>query len=78
MLCCSLQGRRSSQRLGVHGGEDAVEARQRPGLHALHPKGSNKKAAFIKEIFYPRLNLCEGDKTASLFKKPHVKEDILI
>lgn len=46
MLCRSLQGRRSSQRLGVHGGEDAVEARQRPGLHALHPKGIEQEGRF--------------------------------
>lgn len=43
VLCCSLQGCRSSQRLGVHGGEDAVEARQSPGLHALHPGGKKRE-----------------------------------
>lgn len=42
-------------------------------------KESNKKVAFVTEVFYPRLNLCEGDKTASLFKKKiSHKEDILI
>lgn len=45
VLCCTLQGCRSSQRLGIHGGEDAVEARQRPGLHTLHPKG--QKGTFL-------------------------------
>ena len=37
VLCCSLQGCCSSQRLSIHGGEDAVEAGQSPGLYALHP-----------------------------------------
>lgn len=43
VLRCTLQGGRSSQTLGIHGGEDAVEARQRPGMHALHPKGTKRR-----------------------------------
>lgn len=42
VLCCSLQGCRSSQRLGIHGGEDAMETRQRSGLHTLHSKGEKR------------------------------------
>lgn len=42
VLCCALQSCRSSQWLGIHGGEDAVETRQRPGLHTLHPKGQKR------------------------------------
>lgn len=37
VMCCSLQGCLSAQRLCIHGGEDAVEAGQRPGLNPLHP-----------------------------------------
>lgn len=34
-----LQGRRATQRLRIHGGEDTVEACQCAGLDTLHPKG---------------------------------------
>ena len=35
----ALEGLGPAQRLHVHGGEDVVEAGQRPVLHPLHPAG---------------------------------------
>lgn len=37
MLRCILQCCRTSQRLGIHAWEDAMETCQSPGLHTLHP-----------------------------------------
>ncbi|TNN29906.1 hypothetical protein EYF80_059944 [Liparis tanakae] len=43
MLRRGLQGGRSAQSLRLHGGEDAVEARQRPGLNPLHPAEQRRR-----------------------------------